>query len=64
MLSSLLLSVAMSTSPAPAIDNDFGIITAAEKPRKIRIAEKPRKIRIAEKPRKIRIAEKPRKIRI
>jgi hypothetical protein len=73
MLSSLLLSVAMSTTPA--ITNDFSVEKTSSDPRRIRINEqKFNTVKTSSDPRRIRINEQklniiktttdPRKIRI
>jgi len=73
MLSSLLLSAALSVSPA--ITNDFSITQTSTNPRKIRINEQKLNVnKTSTNPRKIRINEQklninksstnPRKIRI
>ena len=74
MLSSLILSLAVSTSPVTIEENNLAVDNVAVRPGKIRIAVRPGKIRIeakkaAVRPGKIRIdakktAVRPGKIRI
>ena len=65
MLSSIILSMAMSVSPAPVADfHDLDVTNINEKRGKLRINEKRGKLRINEKRGKLRINEKRGKLRI
>ena len=65
MLSSLILSLAMSTSPAPVIESNLLMINVIGKSEtKVRIGKSETKVRIGKSETKVRIGKSETKVRI
>jgi hypothetical protein len=65
MLSSLILSLAMSTSPAPVFESDTLMINEIGKSeKKVRIGKSEKKVRIGKSEKKVRIGITEKKVRI